>query len=204
MPFAPFGNQVLRRFGLPVLKCLFVAMAEQFGDLFFETLQSVSGGEVERGFIELGELTPEYVVDHIVLQHVGIGLIEDAESWIETGLGGVRAKQRCAEGVDCADACRVDFAKVAEPKLLRLGGLGLLQTVIAGVADARAHLAGGCVGKRDRDQLAEPGWLGVGVAARVEMGKESFGEDKRFAAAGAGGEGDRMFTAVERGALFGG
>src|SRR5436190_3225777 len=204
MPLAPFSDDRIRCFVLPFLKGLFVAMAKQFGDLVFEMPEAKRGSEIERGFVEVGELAAEDIIDHIKLQYIGIGLIQHAEGWVEAGLSRVRAKQRRAEGVDRADAGRVDLAKLAEPEFLGFGGVGRLQSVVTGFSNAGTHLAGSSVGECDRDQLAETSALGVGVTARIEVREEAFGKDERFAATGAGGESYRVFAAVDCGALFGG
>ena len=79
----------------------------------------------------------------------------------------------------------------------------VLQSLVAGVADAGPHFAGGRVGERDGDELAEPGRIDVGVASgRIEMREKARREDVRFAAAGAGGQRDRDVASVARSELF--
>ncbi len=89
VPFTPSFDEIGGSFCEPFFERGFVAMAEQFGDLFFEILQAVGGGQVERIGIEVFERATEDVVDHLVLEDIGIGLVEHAECWIEPGLGGV-------------------------------------------------------------------------------------------------------------------
>ena len=114
-----------------LVKRLVVAVAEELGDLLLEALQAEGGGEVERVFVEFVELLAEDVVDDIVLQHVGVALVQDAERRVETGFGGVGAEQRRAEGVDRADAGGVDLAEQAEPVLLCVGLRRACRLVVA-------------------------------------------------------------------------
>ncbi len=87
--------------------------------------------------------------------------------------------------------------------MLGVGGVGQVEPIVAGGADAGSHFAGGGVGERDGDELAEPGGIAV-LAGAVEVGDEALGEDESFAAARTGGEGDRSVAAIDGRVLFGG
>ena len=71
-------------------------------------------------------------------------------------------------------------------------------------ADAGTHLAGGRVGERDGDELAQAGRPSVVGVRAVEMRKEPLGEDERLAATRRGRESDRHIACFDGGALFGG
>src|SRR5262245_59295568 len=104
--------------------------------------------------------------------------------------------------MDRTNAGGIDFAEVAEPMLLRFGGVGLAKLIVARLADARAHLASGGVGECDRDQLTEASVFRVRICVSVEMGDEPLSEDERLAATSAGREGDGMLAAFNGSALF--
>jgi hypothetical protein len=86
--------------------------------------------------------------------------------------------------------------------VLLFTGVGGEQAVVACVADAIAHLAGGGVGERDRNELAEADPL-FAIGGWFQVRQVPFGEDVCLAAARACGEGDGHVAGVDGVALFG-
>ena len=107
------------------------------------------------------------------------------------------AEQRRAEGVDRADAGRVDLAQqLAASASCSSAVSAIWQPLVALLADAASHFAGGRVGERDRDELAELGGLVTQSSLRDRDARGTAREHERLAAAGAGGERDRDIARV--------
>ena len=97
-------------------------------------------------------------------------------------------------------------ASIARSSLSQSSWLSLVgaasRALVALVADAAAHLAGGRVGERDGDQLVQLGRFLNQLAVVVEVREKPLGEHERLAATGAGRERDRRVARVERVGLF--
>ena len=147
----------------------------------------VGGDEVERRRgVLAGEQPRERVVPGAVVQRAGGGLVEHGERRVQAGGDRVGAQQPRAEAVDRRDP----------------GGLGLARRVAPAeldeaLAHARAQLAGGALGERDREDPRRRD------AVLEHRAHEALDEHRGLAAAGVGLEQQRAVAAADRLGLLG-
>ncbi len=118
--------------------------------------------------------------------------VEDAERRVEYGRGGVGTEQGSAEGVDRADACRIEASQDAQPMFDDIG-FALLQSLLTGRADPVSHFSGGAIRKRDGHHRSKVG----GDGSRFQPVEKSLSQHERLAAAGPGGKRDRHAAGLD-------
>ena len=104
-----------------------------------------------------GELCLEPAIEDPCEEPTGDVVGSDLELRVDPRLDGSLAQQLRTEGVDRADARRLELRqRLLQARPLRRRATGLVAPALDGVAQPELQLAGGRVGEGDRDHAVEP------------------------------------------------